>query len=72
MCSSDLPAAVPGGFTANELREIVFYLASSSRVNTFDITEIDATIDAPDQRTLRLAALCVLEIAAAKTGKKND
>jgi len=66
------PAAVPGGFTAHELREIVFHLASSSRVNTFDITEIDATIDAPDQRTLRLAALCVLEIAAAKTGKKND
>jgi formimidoylglutamase len=66
------PAAVPGGFTAHELREIVFLLASSSRVNTFDITEIDATIDAPDQRTLRLAALCVLEIAAAKIGKKND
>ena len=66
------PAAVPGGITAHELREIVFHLASSSRVHTFDITEIDATIDSPDQRTLRLAALCVLEIAAAKTGKLND
>ena len=29
-----------------------------------DVTEIDATADAPDQRTVRLAALLVLEAAA--------
>ena len=63
------PAAAPGGFSAFELRELVFQLAQSKLVTTFDITEIDATIDSPDQRTLRLAALCILEIAAAKTGK---
>ena len=63
------PAAAPGGFSAFELRELVFQLAQSKLVTMFDITEIDATIDSPDQRTLRLAALCILEIAAAKTGK---
>ena len=63
------PAAAPGGFSAFELRELVFQLAQSKQVTTFDITEIDATIDSSDQRTLRLAALCILEIAAAKTGK---
>jgi formiminoglutamase len=30
-----------------------------------DITEIDATADSPDQRTIRLAALLILE---ASTG----
>jgi formiminoglutamase len=29
-----------------------------------DITEVDATNDTPDQRTVRLAALCLLEAAA--------
>ena len=29
-----------------------------------DIVEVDATADAPDQRTVRLAALCVLELLA--------
>ena len=60
------PAAVPGGISADELRQLVFEIASDKRVNYFDITEIDASIDTPDQRTTRLAALCILEIAAAK------
>lgn len=60
------PAAVPGGISANQLRQLVFNIAADKRVNTFDITEIDASIDAQDQRTVRLAALCILEIAAAK------
>jgi hypothetical protein len=33
-------------------------------VRSVDITEIDALLDAPDGRTVRLAALCVLEVAA--------
>jgi formiminoglutamase len=33
-------------------------------VRAIDITEIDALLDAPDQRTIRLAALLVLEAAA--------
>ena len=39
-------------------------LASDKRVRAIDITEIDAALDAPDQRTIRLAALLVLEAAA--------
>jgi arginase family enzyme len=33
-------------------------------VASFDITEIDATKDTDDERTIRLAALLVLEILA--------
>jgi formiminoglutamase len=33
-------------------------------VKGIDITEIDATSDSADQRTIRLGALLVLEIAA--------
>jgi formiminoglutamase len=32
-------------------------------VSSLDITEIDALADAPDQRTVRLGALLVLEAA---------
>jgi len=58
------PSAAPGGISAHELRRLVFALASDSRVKGFDITEIDATADAADGRTVRLAALLVLEAAA--------
>jgi len=58
------PSAAPGGISAYELRRLVFALASDVRVKAFDITEIDATADAPDGRTVRLAALLVLEAAA--------
>jgi formiminoglutamase len=58
------PSAAPGGISAEDLREIAFLLALDPRVRGLDITEIDATADAPDQRTVRLAALLVLEAAA--------
>ncbi len=58
------PAAAPGGITADELRQLAHLLASDARVRGIDITEIDATADASDGRTVRLAALLVLEIAA--------
>ncbi|NBR77124.1 MAG: formimidoylglutamase, partial [Actinobacteria bacterium] len=38
--------------------------ASDRRVVSIDIAEIDAAIDAPDERTVRLGALCVLEAVA--------
>lgn len=57
---------MPGGISADQLRQLVSNLAQEKRVTTFDITEIDATIDTPDERTTRLAALLILEIAAAK------
>ena len=58
------PAAMPGGISADELRQAAFLLASDKRVRAIDITEIDAALDTPDQRTVRLAALLVLEAAA--------
>jgi formiminoglutamase len=55
---------MPGGISADELRQAAFFLAADKRVRAIDITEIDASIDADDQRTVRLAALLVLEAAA--------
>lgn len=69
------PAAAPGGISADELRQLVHLSCLSSRVNSIDFTEIDATIDSPDQRTVRLAALGILEAAAAvaiRTGNIED
>jgi formiminoglutamase len=58
------PSSAPGGISADELRQLAFALARDRRVVGADIAEIDATIDATDNRTTRLAALLVLEIAA--------
>ena len=58
------PAAAPGGISADELRQFAFLAGSSPSVIGADITEIDATKDSADERTVRLAALVVLEIAA--------
>lgn len=58
------PASVPGGLAAWELCGLVRAAASDHRLGSADIVEVDATADAPDQRTVRLAALCVLELLA--------
>ncbi len=58
------PAAAPGGLSAFELRQATRILASNELVRGFDITEIDASKDSDDQRTIRLAALLVLESVA--------
>jgi formiminoglutamase len=58
------PASLPGGISADELRHAVRLVASDKRVRALDITEIDASIDSDDQRTVRLAALLILEAAA--------
>lgn len=58
------PAAVPGGISAYELRAAARAAGRHPAVRSIDLTEIDATADAPDGRTVRLAALCVLEAAA--------
>jgi formiminoglutamase len=58
------PSSAPGGLSADELRQMAFLLAQDPRVRGMDITEIDATTDAADGRTVRLAALLVLEAAA--------
>lgn len=58
------PASIPGGLQAHELRRATRILAGDARVHGIDIAEVDATADTPDQRTVRLAALLVLEAAA--------
>ncbi len=58
------PASAPGGISADELREAAFLAGADARVGSMDVTEIDATADAPDGRTVRLGALCLLEAAA--------
>ena len=60
------PASVPGGLAAWELRALVRAAAADPRVRSADIVEVDATADAADGRTVRLAALCVLELLAGK------
>lgn len=58
------PASVPGGIAAHELRAAVRVAGGHPSVESIDFVEVDATADAPDGRTVRLVALCVLESAA--------
>lgn len=58
------PASVPGGLAAWELRRFARLAGASPLVRSIDIAEVDATADTDDQRTVRLAALLVLEAAA--------
>jgi formiminoglutamase len=55
------PAAAPGGISAFQLRQAVRMLCSHPNVRGIDITEVDVTRDSEDERTVRLAALVVLE-----------
>lgn len=58
------PASVPGGISAHELRAAARAAGRHPSVESVDLTEVDATMDVADNRTLRLVALCVLEAAA--------
>jgi formiminoglutamase len=58
------PASMPGGISADELRQAAFLAGADKRVRAIDITEIDATKDSRDERTIRLGALLVLEASA--------
>jgi formiminoglutamase len=58
------PAAAPGGISADEIRQFAFLAGCSKAVLGADITEIDSTKDSSDERTVRLAALVVLELIA--------
>jgi formiminoglutamase len=58
------PAAAPGGISAYEIRQAARLLAADPRVRGIDITEIDATKDSEDGRTVRLGALLILESIA--------
>ncbi len=58
------PASAPGGLAARELRALTRAVTSDARVVSADLVEVDATTDTPDGRTVRLTALCVLEMLA--------
>ncbi|GAA1687688.1 formimidoylglutamase [Microcella alkalica] len=58
------PASVPGGLSAIELRTAARLAGAHPAVTSIDLTELDAVRDTADQRTVRLAALCVLEALA--------
>jgi len=58
------PASLPGGISAAQLRSAARAAGADNRVVSIDLTEVDATADSADQRTVRLVALCVLEVAA--------
>jgi formiminoglutamase len=57
------PASLPGGLSAAEVLEAAYIAGRAPLVRSVDVTEVDATRDTPDERTVRLAALCVLEVA---------
>lgn len=64
------PAAAPGGLSAHELRQAARIAGADPRVVSMDLTEVDAAADAPDGRTVRLVALCVLEAAAGLLSRR--
>lgn len=64
------PASVPGGLQAAELRALTRAVASDARVVSADLAEVDATADTEDARTVRLAALCVLELLAGLAARR--
>jgi formiminoglutamase len=65
------PAAAPGGLSAFELRQATRILASNELVRGVDITEIDASKDSEDGRTVRLAALLLLETVAGYLSRNS-
>lgn len=65
------PASVPGGLAAWELRALTRAVATDRRVVSADLAEVDATADTEDGRTVRLAALCVLELLAGLAGRSS-
>lgn len=66
------PAAAPGGLSADELRQAAFIAGNSASVRAIDLTEIDASKDSADERTVRLASLCLLEIAAGRLALRRQ
>jgi formiminoglutamase len=65
------PSAAPGGISADDLRHLAFLFGRDPRVAGIDIAEVDAGSDSPDGRTVRLAALLVLEAAAGLYVRKD-
>lgn len=65
------PASLPGGLSAGDVLAAAYAAGADPRVTVVDITEVDATAD-PDGRTVRLAAMCILEVAAGLASRPPD
>ena len=65
------PAAAPGGLSADDLRRAARLVGADERVVALDVTEIDVARDSDDERTVRLAALVVLEALAGVTRRRT-
>lgn len=63
------PASIPGGLSALELRAAARVVGGHPAVVSVDLTEVDAAADTPDGRTVRLVALCVLEVIAGMASR---
>jgi formiminoglutamase len=61
------PAALPGGISAFQLRRAARIAGAHPQVRSMDIAEVDVARDTADQRTIRLCALLILEVAAGLT-----
>ncbi|MHB1234195.1 MAG: arginase family protein [Microbacteriaceae bacterium] len=64
------PASVPGGISAHELRSAARAAGAHPAVESVDLVEVDAAADTADGRTVRLVALCVLELAAGLRSRR--
>ena len=64
------PASIPGGISAWELRAAARIAGGHTLVESIDFAEVDSTADSADGRTVRLVALCVLEVAAGLEGRR--
>ena len=64
------PASLPGGLTAREVLTAAYVAGADARVRAVDVTEVDASND-PDGRTVRLAAMCLLEAAAGLAARER-
>ncbi|MHB2028040.1 MAG: arginase family protein [Acidimicrobiales bacterium] len=65
------PGAAPGGLGAYEVRQFAREIVTYPGVKAIDITEIDVGRDSADERTVRLAAVLLLEIVAGLQGRST-
>jgi formiminoglutamase len=63
--------ALPGGLPPAAVRDLANAAGADPRVGVVSIVEVDPTLD-PDGRTVRLAALCLLELAAGLIGRDQQ
>jgi formiminoglutamase len=64
------PASLPGGLSARDVLAAAYEAGRDPRVKAVDVTEVDTSAD-PDGRTVRLAALCLLETAAGLAARRD-